>query len=299
MLLLIWWIYDGYAWLTNAIATDRAPVPAAPARRDGRVPRDRPRRSGRLRRRRARLRPRLPRRRRCSTPACTCAERRSRRCAAILRIVAVQPRRRRPRARRRRARRRLAVGAVGARRGLLWVTPQFTTVEGFVVSVSHFVERHGLVVIVALGESIVVDRRRRGRACRSMAASCSSLCCRSASALPSGGCTSATRRRSSARCTTRRPERRAAARPTSGSGTGTTGCCSAVVALAAGLKKAIGDPYDPLGGWIAVGLAAGAALFLLCEVRAFAGRSESPGAGSGPLVAAAAVLATLFRSAPS
>jgi low temperature requirement protein LtrA len=23
MLLLIWWIYDGYAWLTNAIATDR------------------------------------------------------------------------------------------------------------------------------------------------------------------------------------------------------------------------------------------------------------------------------------
>ena len=40
--------------------------------------------------------------------------------------------------------------------GLLWVSPQFTTVEGFVVSVSHFVERHGLVVIVALGESIVV-----------------------------------------------------------------------------------------------------------------------------------------------
>ena len=23
MLLLIWWVYDGYAWLTNAIATDR------------------------------------------------------------------------------------------------------------------------------------------------------------------------------------------------------------------------------------------------------------------------------------
>ena len=39
---------------------------------------------------------------------------------------------------------------------LLWFTPRVTTVEGFVVSVSHFVERHGLVVIVALGESIVV-----------------------------------------------------------------------------------------------------------------------------------------------
>jgi low temperature requirement protein LtrA len=26
---------------------------------------------------------------------------------------------------------------------LLWFTPRFTTVQGFVVSVSHFVERHG------------------------------------------------------------------------------------------------------------------------------------------------------------
>ena len=39
---------------------------------------------------------------------------------------------------------------------LLWISPRFTTVEGFVVSVPHFVERHGLVVIVALGESVVV-----------------------------------------------------------------------------------------------------------------------------------------------
>jgi low temperature requirement protein LtrA len=39
---------------------------------------------------------------------------------------------------------------------LLWVTPWLTSVEGFVVSPAHFVERHGLVVIVALGESIVV-----------------------------------------------------------------------------------------------------------------------------------------------
>jgi low temperature requirement protein LtrA len=38
----------------------------------------------------------------------------------------------------------------------LWFTPRFTSVKGFVVSVSHFVERHGLIVIVALGETIVV-----------------------------------------------------------------------------------------------------------------------------------------------
>ena len=39
---------------------------------------------------------------------------------------------------------------------LLWLVPYLTTIEGFQVSASHFVERHGLVVIVALGESIVV-----------------------------------------------------------------------------------------------------------------------------------------------
>ena len=55
-----------------------------------------------------------------------------------------------------------------------------------------------------------------------------------------------------------------------------------VVALAAGLKKAIGDPYDPLGGWIAVGLAAGAALFILCEVG-FRWTFGIPGTGSGSL----------------
>jgi low temperature requirement protein LtrA len=39
---------------------------------------------------------------------------------------------------------------------LLWFVPYLTPMEGFQVSASHFVERHGLVVIVALGESIVV-----------------------------------------------------------------------------------------------------------------------------------------------
>ena len=39
---------------------------------------------------------------------------------------------------------------------LLWFTPWFTSTEGFVIEPAHFVERHGLVIIVALGESIVV-----------------------------------------------------------------------------------------------------------------------------------------------
>ncbi|MGH3115661.1 MAG: low temperature requirement protein A, partial [Gaiellales bacterium] len=39
---------------------------------------------------------------------------------------------------------------------LLWFVPYLTSMEGFQVSAAHFVERHGLVVIVVLGESIVV-----------------------------------------------------------------------------------------------------------------------------------------------
>ena len=36
-----------------------------------------------------------------------------------------------------------------------WVTPQFVRLADFAVAPAHFVERHGLVVIVAIGESVV------------------------------------------------------------------------------------------------------------------------------------------------
>ena len=38
---------------------------------------------------------------------------------------------------------------------LEWVTPLVTPIAGFRIAPAHFVERHGLVVIVALGESVV------------------------------------------------------------------------------------------------------------------------------------------------
>jgi len=38
---------------------------------------------------------------------------------------------------------------------LEWVTPMLTPIGGFRIAPAHFVERHGLVVIVALGESVV------------------------------------------------------------------------------------------------------------------------------------------------
>jgi low temperature requirement protein LtrA len=58
----------------------------------------------------------------------------------------------------------VAGGAFGGRAQLVlwaaaavfeWLTPQIRGTKGFVVAAAHFVERHALVVIVAIGESIV------------------------------------------------------------------------------------------------------------------------------------------------
>ncbi len=64
-----------------------------------------------------------------------------------------------------------------------------------------------------------------------------------------------------------------------------------IVALAAGLKVAIGDPYEPLATWIAVELAAGVALFVACDV----GFRRVLGIAGGRvrLVASVAALATI------
>lgn len=64
-----------------------------------------------------------------------------------------------------------------------------------------------------------------------------------------------------------------------------------VIAFAAGLKKAIGQPYDPLDAWIASELAAGVALFAACDVgfRRTMGLTRS----GFRLLAAAAALVTI------
>ncbi len=167
----------------------------------------------------------------------------------------------------------LAGGAVGGNAqwilwalsaAMVWFSPNVTTVEGFVVSVSHFVERHGLVVIIALGESVVVvgtgaaglpiDRGLVVAALLSLGLSATLWWAyfsdegeveRAFEAAP--------------------PERRPQL-ALFGFGYWHYGILLAIVAVAAGLKKAVGHPYDPLETWIAVGLAAGTALFILCDV---------------------------------
>ena len=63
------------------------------------------------------------------------------------------------------------------------------------------------------------------------------------------------------------------------------------MAVAAGLKKAIGDPYEPLEGWIGVELAAGAALFVACDVGFR--RTFGVARNATRLLAAGAILATI------
>jgi low temperature requirement protein LtrA len=146
---------------------------------------------------------------------------------------------------------------------LVWLTPWFTSVEGFVVQPRHFVERHGLVIIVALGESIVVI----GAASDLELDPGLVLVVLLALALSASlwwvyfSDEGAVEEAMVAAPEGRRPHLALVA-----FGYWHYGLLLGVVAMAAGLKKAVGDPYDPLDSLIAVELAVGVALFIACEV---------------------------------
>jgi low temperature requirement protein LtrA len=172
---------------------------------------------------------------------------------------------------------------------LLWVTPWLTTVEGFVVSPAHFVERHGLVVIVALGESIVVIGA--GAAGLELDAGLILMALLSLALSASLWWTYFSDEEAvEPAMLAASPERRAQL-ALWGFGYWHYGLILGVVGVAAGLKKAIGDPYDPLDAWIALELAAGAALFIACD----AGFRRTLGVARSAirLVAAAASLLTI------
>jgi low temperature requirement protein LtrA len=263
MLALIWWMYDGYAWLTNAIATDRLrhrllliggmggflvialAVPDAYGG-DGLV-------FGLAYLAVVLLHGSM------YVKGTSASE-----VAAILRIVPFNL---------------LAAGLVlvGAGLGgdaqwiawlvaatLLWVTPWLTTVEGFVVAPAHFVERHGLVVIVALGESIVVIGA--GAAGLELDTKLILVALLSLALSASLWWTYFSDEEAVERAMLAAPPERRAQLALWGFGYWHYGLILGVVAVAAGLKKAIGDPYDPLDAWIALELAAGAALFSACDV---------------------------------
>jgi low temperature requirement protein LtrA len=148
---------------------------------------------------------------------------------------------------------------------LEWFTPRVVGVGGFRIAPAHFVERHGLVVIVALGESIVaigigaaalpVDLPLVGVAVLGLlVAACLWW------AYFGGDDT--------------RAEHALAAVPTEDRGwvaIQAFGYCHlgmllGVIAMAAGLKDAIGHAFDPLDLAHALMLSGGAALFLAADV---------------------------------
>ena len=158
MLALIWWMYAGYAWLTNSISTRGAAPAGDPARRHGRLPRAGPRRPGRLPRQRPGLRRGLPHRRRgprvalhldglgavvARLPRASPPTTSSTRCSWSSAARWAAPRRR--------CCGRSPRSWSGARRG--WATARARAASRS--RPAHFVERHGLVVIVAIGESVV------------------------------------------------------------------------------------------------------------------------------------------------
>jgi low temperature requirement protein LtrA len=171
---------------------------------------------------------------------------------------------------------------------LVWITPWVTSVEGFVVQPRHFVERHGLVVIVALGESIVVIGAAADLELDAGLVLVALLALALSASLwwvyfsDEGTVEQAMLDAPEAR----RPHLALIA-----FGYWHVGLLLGIVAIAAGLKKAVGDPYDPLGGLIAFELAAGTALFLLAEV----GFRRTLGIGRSGIriVAALAALATI------
>jgi len=263
MLAVIWWMYDGYAWLTNAIATDllrfrllllggmagflviALAIPTAYAQNGlafglgylvvvllhaGMY-----------------------------AKGTSVSE-----VAAILRIVPFNLS----------AAGLVLVGGIAGGRAqdvlwacaalLLWFTPWFTSTEGFVIAAEHFVERHGLVIIVALGESIVVVGAGAAGVAIDLRLVLVALLALALSAVlwwlyfrDEDGVEHAMR--------TASPPRRARLALVA-FGYWHYGLLLGVVAVAAGLKKAIGDPYDPLADWIGTELAVGVALFTACTV---------------------------------
>jgi len=172
---------------------------------------------------------------------------------------------------------------------LLWATPRLATIEGFVVSVEHFVERHGLVVIIALGESIVVIGA--GAAGLPVDGGLVLVALLSLSLSAALWWVYFSDEHTVGRAFRDAPAERRPALAINGFGYWHYGILLGVVTLAAGLKEAIGHPYDPLDGWIAVGLAAGTALFVLSEIGFR--RTFGIARNRVRLLAAAAVLATI------
>jgi low temperature requirement protein LtrA len=169
---------------------------------------------------------------------------------------------------------------------LEWVTPLVTGIGGFRIAPAHFVERHGLVVIVALGESVVaIGIGAAGQPVDLALTSVAVLGLLLAACLwwaYFGGDDGRAERALAAV-----PSERRAAVAVRAFGYWHLPLLLGIIVLAAGLKHAIGhafEPLDPAHAWL---LAGGVAVFLGGDV----GFRRTLRIGPGRLRATAAVLA--------
>ena len=157
VLAALWWAWTGYAWLTNDARARGGSSARGHVRGDGCDARRRARRPGSVRRRRGLVRRRVP-------DSCVCSTSCSTRSPASGTPICLAPScgsRPRPRSG------PLIIVAAGFFDGrvqaALWVIALAIDYlgaligrgQGWRVSPAHFAERHGLIVIIALGESIV------------------------------------------------------------------------------------------------------------------------------------------------
>jgi len=142
-----------------------------------------------------------------------------------------------------------------------WITPRLIDASGFLIAPTHFVERHGLVVIVALGESIVA----LGIGAEGLAVDLPLVV-----VVSLGFGLSACLWWAYFRGDDERAERALAAAPTerrprlsiNAFGYAHYVMLLGIVAIAAALKKATGHAFDPFTFAQALGLAGGLMLFL-------------------------------------
>jgi low temperature requirement protein LtrA len=173
---------------------------------------------------------------------------------------------------------------------LEWISPRLTDDSGFVIAAAHFVERHGLVVIVAIGESVVavgigaaalpVDARLVADAVLGLALT---ACLWWSYFGEDEDAPEAAMRAAPV-----------AARPRlaiNAFGYAYIPILLGVVCIAAGLKHVTGHPFDPLDTPWALALAGGSAVFLAGEA-AFR-RALRLGGDGRRAVAAIVALATI------
>jgi len=172
----------------------------------------------------------------------------------------------------------------------LWAIPKVVGNQDFEVAPAHFVERHGLVVIVAIGESVVAI----GIGAAELAVDAELVLVAVLGLLLSAGLWWTYFGGDDARAEealAALPTRRRAVAALDGYGFAHLALLLGVVCVAVGLKKATGHAYDALGSGPALVLAGGTALFLAGDV--WFRRVLAIGTGPARAVGAIVALATI------